>query len=551
MSFCLSQAQDIEQVAKAKPLTVNGGINLNSGWYHINDTSVKRDPFTWGINANLNFNVFGVIDVPFTLVYNKQDKSLGRPEYKNIGFSPKYKGYTLHVGYRNMQFSPYTYSGITFFGVGAEVAPEESPVKFSGFYGRLNEAIPYNYATGDLTNIKYRRRGWGSKVTIGKSKHIVDLIVFKAIDDIETIIHPADSVDVKPEENIVIGINTTNKITERLSFRLEYARSILSTDTRIDEKMGTQSSFINQIDLFKPRTSTASHNAISGGLNYQGNSYTIGVSYKRVEPEYRSLGTSYSTNDIEDWLINASKSFFSNRINLNGSLGKQRNDLARTKETKSIRTISSLNASFTITKALNASVNYSNFASNTSPSVISFTDSIKFIQTTSNIGANVNYNFGTDNYKHILSGSYNIQNANTLNQTGQEKVSNNTVVKSSFLTYGLTLVPLEMTINTSLNYTVFEQDSIQNKTIGPTIGTGRSFFKKRVQTNISFSFLNQENANNQTSKISVITFSAGYRFWENHSIMLSNAISLREQMSGDINKKVREIRGNIRYSYSF
>ena len=555
-SIIIVKSQDIEQVLKAKPVDISGGVNVNTGWYFVEGIESGRDPYNWGINANLNINLYDVIDVPFSLVINKGDKKLNRPQYTNIGLSPKYKQYTLHLGYRSMQFSSYTYSGITFYGVGGEISPKNSIIKnFSCFYGRFNEAVPVNFSKQDITPV-YRRRGWGSKISLGKKGQNADFIIFKAIDDPETINYYVDSVDIKPQENLALGIITKNKITEKLSFHGEYTVSILSTDTRIQEKEGTENSFINETELFKPRNTTASHNAFAGGIDYQGNTYSVGLSYKRVDPEFKSLGTSYSTNDTEDWLINASKTFLDSKVNVNGSFGKQRNNLDKTKETKSIRNIYSCNVSYTPIESLNTSVNYSNFSSNTLPSVLYLNDSIKFIQTTTNKGFNVTYSFGKNNFRHYVNTSSNFQDAYTLNQTGQEKVSNESKVKSALLTYSLSVVPVAVTINTSMNYSVYDQDSINNITYGPTIGTGRPFFNKKVQMNISFSSLVQKTNNSQSSNVSVINFSCSYRFWKKHSLMLSNLISFRQQPDSvqdqeNNSPNIREIRGSVRYSFSF
>ncbi len=547
------QGQDIEHVLESKPVSLSGGLNVSSGWYNVKGLEQRRDPYTWNLNANLNFNLFGVFDVPFSIMLNKGDRKLNRPTYSYYGISPKYKWITVHAGYRSMNFSSYTYSGLTFLGGGIEVEPPESVIKVSCFYGRFNKAIPVNFAQADITHVAYERFGMGTKIGFVKNGQSAEFIFFRAKDDIHSIHIDPDSVsDVKPKENLVFGINTSNQIGKRIHLKLEYAASFLTNDLSAVEK-NTDKSTVNKLlsKLYNPRYSSISDHVLSGNISYTGNSYVLGISYKRVGPEYKSLGTSYSSNDLEDWMLNASKSFFENRINLSGSFGKQRNNLAEREESTNRRNIGSLMASVIPVERLNISLNYSNFNSNTSPTTIQVNDSVKFIQTTKNKGINLSYNTGKKNLKHSFSSTYNIQDANTLNQTTTESVSNDTKVKTVLFSYGLNIVPARLVINTSMSNTSFRQDTIISKTLGPTFGASRSFFKNKVNTNISLSFLKQENGSYQSSDVTVISLSASYTFFKKHSIGINNIISVNHTVQPEQSSRYREMRGSIRYSYSF
>ena len=561
--FCLLfqniEAQDIEQVLKAKPVKVSGGLNVNSGLYFVEGVESRRDPYSWGLNANLNFNFFSVLNVPFSLVMNKGDTKLNRPQYSQFGFSPEYKGYKVHIGYRTMQLSQYSYSGLTFLGAGTEIKPKNLPFKFSGFYGRLTKAIPVNFAQGDITDEPiYERRACGSKISYSKNKHSLDLVLFKAWDDLNSIGIDIDSLSIidssgktkSPKENFVIGFHSNNRLLNKLTLDLDYTLSFLSDDIRDNKKNLDNYRFINYTGkIFEPRNSTFVTDVFACSINYQGGSYSIGVSYKHIDPGYRSLGTTYSANDTEDWLLNLSKSLLHNKINLSGSIGKQRNNLDNSLETTNKRTIGSLNSTISITQELNVGLTYSNFSSNTQPVALIMQDSMKFIQTTKNKGVNINYNTGSENLKHSISTTLNVQDANTLNQTAQELVDNSTKVKTSNLSYSVNIMPISISINSALNHSVFTQDSIVNTSTGPTLGTSRGFFNKKVNTNLSFSFLSQNN-NGQNSNATVINFNMGYRFLKKHNISFSNIFSIRNT-DGEETGKIKEYRGSIRYSYSF
>ncbi len=230
-------AQDLEKVAKNKPVSVSGGINANSTFYAASGDTPQRDPFLWALNGNLNFKFFGVINAPFSFFISKENKTFNQPSYKQFGISPRYKSVTLHLGYRTMNFSQYTMSGIMFFGAGVEYAPKSGIVKAKTFYGRFARAVQYRARSINDNTIylqpTFERWGYGTMITIGKKEQFVDLIMFKAVDDKNSITLPDSVTDVAPMENFVLGINTRNRIAKKLSLKNEFALSALSSDIRM------------------------------------------------------------------------------------------------------------------------------------------------------------------------------------------------------------------------------------------------------------------------------------------------------------------------------
>src|SRR5690606_41685729 len=65
---------------------------------------------------------------PYTTLFRSQ-----------FGISPSYKWIKLHLGYRNISFSPLVFDGQSFMGTGIELTPKN--LYFGAFYGRLNKAI--------------------------------------------------------------------------------------------------------------------------------------------------------------------------------------------------------------------------------------------------------------------------------------------------------------------------------------------------------------------------------------------------------------------------
>ena len=143
---CFAQGamgQDIEAIIKADPLKVTGGLSTTTTFYHAEGTiPSSRPPFYSVFNANLNLNFFGLVSAPFQFTYSPQQNDFSYPfqnlqPFNQMGISPKYKGYTAHIGYRSMHLSKYSFSGNRFMGGGFEVANKGSKWIYGGFYGRL------------------------------------------------------------------------------------------------------------------------------------------------------------------------------------------------------------------------------------------------------------------------------------------------------------------------------------------------------------------------------------------------------------------------------
>ena len=128
---------------------------------------------------------------------------------ERLGLSPTYKWAKVHLGYRTMQFSKYSLSDITFFGVGVEINPGN--LRMAAMYGEL-KTPNFNLDTlafhADLIS-NYKRKAHGYKLGFGKQRNYFDLFYFKAKDRYDV----ADAEEfyitlLPPPENVVIGFDT-------------------------------------------------------------------------------------------------------------------------------------------------------------------------------------------------------------------------------------------------------------------------------------------------------------------------------------------------------
>lgn len=55
----LTLGQNLENIGKEKPVTLNGGVSLNQVFYLSSDSNANRQPYTYYLNGNLNFSLYG------------------------------------------------------------------------------------------------------------------------------------------------------------------------------------------------------------------------------------------------------------------------------------------------------------------------------------------------------------------------------------------------------------------------------------------------------------------------------------------------------------
>jgi len=495
--FCFigiaSFGQDVEETIKKikelpnqEPLTVSGSLNASSVFYQAYGIKPRRDPFYWVINANLTFSIYNKITVPFSATFTQQDKNFTNgldkfsQPFNQFGLSPRYKWLTVHAGYRVMNFSEYTYSGTMFLGGGVEIKPEKSLVSGEAFYGRLVKAVPTGGIDGVVVSLPaYKRMGGGAKLFLGTQENNVDLIFFKAKDDKFSI--PFDtSLTVTPAENQVLGIGTKQKIGKMVSFEGDFAYSMYTDNLFQDVTRIEGFTYVNQIYAIRP--SSSFNKAMNAGINFTPfTNYRFGFKYKRIDPDYKTMGAIFLVNDVEEYSVNNNLSLVKNKLNISASVGLQQNNLDKMQSNTSRRFIGSLNTTYKFTEQLNAGINYSNFSSNTIPVRLGLSDTIKLVQLTQSGGVMTNYSFGKENRKHSLNFNSNYQESGG---NKQETTSN----VMAMISYSLLFQKQGLNVVTGIMVNESKSVGITTQSYGPTLALTKAFLNKKLKVNVSANY---------------------------------------------------------------
>lgn len=540
--------QNLENIGKEKPLKVTGGISANQIFYDAVGGSSGRDPYTYYLSGNLNFNLYGWL-IPLSYIYSNQQSSFQQP-FNQYSIHPSYKWLTLHLGYTSMTFSPYTLNGHQFLGAGAEINAG-TKFKFSAMYGRLQKAVEYDTANTSIEPA-YKRIGYGLKGSADLGKLTLDLITFRSKDEESSITRSIDSLEVYPEENLTLGVNSNISLIEKLNFLVEYGTSFITRDTRSDEMPDNF--------LFSKKTSTERYNALKAGLKYSLSNYSAGITYERIDPGYRTHGAYYFNNDLENIAANITAALFKRKVNLGANVGVQKDDLKNTKMSKMNRVVSSFSLGVVPITQLNVSATYSNFQSHTiiKPQFQNINqltpydnlDTLNFTQISENTSLNVNYTLSNkENSRQNLSFNGVYQKASEQ----QDQVETNSGAKFTSLNFAhnYTFVKTNTSIVTSFNYSNSKTAMLTSYTVGPTVSIRKNFFNNKLKGSISTSFNNSYSNQELINTTLNFRVNTGYTLKKKHMFNLTGANINRVSKTSEEKRKFNEYTITLGYTYNF
>ena len=364
-------AQDAEQQTIVDPLTVSGtvGTQITSSW---NNADLHyNSPFSTIAYANMTYNIYGIsVPMSLNLINVSADQfSFSNPTF-TLNFRPIWKRFTFHFGTSCMNFSNYTYNGISFDGVGMEYRGDK--FRFGGFYGNFDHATTFRTELDDrdaiqflsdsllgLNNVAYttfpqfKRRAYAAHMAIGSMRNYVDISLLHAADDLNSLpaqwymynIYSDELIDttlivrdstIKGKENLALGLKGHFSFGKWAMFEANLGASLFTPDITRDEIVLEGDNVAMANKLMGGLRKTGLYNVRYGSeirfagdamlrLNLQPVSATL--TYRFVQPDYTSLGANGFNQNAQTFGGNLSTSLFSNTafLSLNGYL--QRDNL--------------------------------------------------------------------------------------------------------------------------------------------------------------------------------------------------------------------------------
>ncbi|TRX33236.1 hypothetical protein FNW52_15875 [Flavobacterium sp. ZT3R18] len=546
-----SQSFNVEQLAKTKLIKVSGGASANAIMYSGN---AAREPFSYFLNGNININVAGLYNLPFSFSYSTQKFGYTKPiAMKTLSIHPSYKWITTHIGDVSMTFSPYTLNGHLFTGFGVDLTPP-GKFKVSAMYGRLLKSSEYD-ATIPAAIPTFKRYGYGFKTAYTFEKVNLGIIFFKASDVVSSLSNPVPfELGLTPKENVAVSFETSFKLFQRLQVMTEYANSSITEDISIDGS--TKGKGIASLFL-KSNETTTSQNAIKAQLVYPAGKGTLGLGYERIDPNYRTLGSYYFNNDLENITVNATQQIFKDKVSLALSLGMQKDNIEKQKVSQSKRLVSSITADYKASQKLNLNFNYSNFQSftnsrnqfdyiNQDPNLV-YVDTLNFRQVNKNLGLTANYLIKNDKQlKKSISANFSMQESSN-EQQGQTVAGGATTFYNSAISYIQGYPTKDLNFMGSLNNTYSQIETGNNLIIGPTLGVTKLLMDRKLNTSFSTSYNSSFSNGNKQNDIFNLRLTGSYLYLEKHSFNMS-VISLFGKTT---TSKNNDVTATLTYAYSF
>jgi hypothetical protein len=554
-SFRLLAQDDTEGNLKErsqKELEVNGGLMANL-ITNTGDLESNRLPFAWNINGNLSLNISDGLEIPVSMNISNLNSGLQVPNTPTrISLSPKYKAFTVHMGDLNLNYSPYTLNSHQFVGGGLDIAPQKSRFSFRAMGGKFQRSVAYDSINSN--NIAaYERWGYGGKIKYAAKDYHIAINLFTATDKLESLAMPADFIGVRPQQNLTSSIDASLRPFKGMEVKAEVALSVLTSDIRDSAESVQRLGF--PIPFFTENNSTGVYNANSIAINYNAGKNRLGLSYEKIDPEYRTLGAYFFTNDLENITLSLGRSLFRNKMSFFGRAGIQRDNIDNAKPEQNQRIVGAVNVNYSPNYRLQIAANYSNFTTImrvqsqfqfvNQANQFQALDTFNFSQVSQNLNINSNYMLVTkDSSMQFLNVNFSLQDV-TAEQFGQELLASASLFYNLSLSHiiqntkrGLDIVTSYLATSNQLGGTAF-------LTHGPSLSVTKRVYQNKIklQAGVNYNLTTSADVADLNEDVLNLRLGVNYRINKTNSLI----ISVVNQSINGLNTQI----GNVSYHYIF
>ena len=437
------------------------------------------------ISGSPVFSVYG-ISIPLYFTYSEQDRSFRQP-FNQLGMSPTYKWATVHAGYRNLTFSPYTLAGHTMLGGGVELNPGKLRLGF--MMGRLNRATTIDTTTGAVQPYSFSRHGYAARIGVGTEDNHFDLSFLSARDAEKDFKGDLATSLVRPAANVVLGGDLKLTFAGKFFVFADGGISVYTGDRYSSIALFTDSTrLLNTVNRLIPLNGTSEYYmAYSGGLGYKQDNFSLKAAYRYVDPEFRSMGAYYFQNDIKNLTISPTLNMLNGKLRLMASIGIQDDNTKKQKQATTRRVIGLTNLSWDINEKLGLDASYTNFSSNSEPVVALVQNKYLLTQTTANISVSPRMVLANARNTQMILLSYNNSNLKDVNE--ETKIQNNINSTVALLNYNITLNRPGLTLMSGVNYTVNKTAEGDMDNTGFSLGASKAFLKNKLQVGMQNSYV--------------------------------------------------------------
>ena len=576
-------AQDSEQKTIVDPLTVSGtvGTQITSSW---NNADLHyNSPFSAIAYANTTFNIYG-ISVPMSLNFinvSAEQFTFPKPSF-TINFSPTWKRFTFFFGTACMNFSNYTYNGISFDGVGMEYRGKK--FRFGGFYGNFDHATTFRTKLEDrdaiqflsdsllgLNNVAYttfpqfKRRAYAAHIAVGSMRNYVDLSLLHAADDLNSLpaqwymldgnsMNVLDTIErdstIKGKENLALGLKGHFTIGKWVMFEANMGASLFTPDITSEEvvlegdegatKVNNILGGLRKAGLYNVRYGSEVRFAGDALLNLNFSPVSATFTYRFVQPNYTSLGANGFNQNAQTFGTNLSTSLFNNTafLNLNGYL--QRDNLDK-KQLYTNRVGSySVNWNNTFGENIALAIMYNAVTQKQLDGVLEVPEEIRINQITHSFDLSPSYTLSLDN-DHTFSVDFNLLQNKNLNKQ-MEGMSFDVSTTSFGLGYEVYLTSSRIGLDANYDYSLSRSPGNDYNSHCLSGGITNIFLKKENltltgNTRLTMAYNIQKTETELTDPERQVLNHLAHRIGAEVGTEMTNDVSLAARLGASLNYK--------------
>lgn len=538
------QAQNISEIAKSDPLIITGAIATQNTYYHSSSGGGGRNPWNNSVYLNLNISTYS-INMPFTFTLVNNNSSWSYP-YVSFDVSPTYKDWTLHLGTRSMAFSSYVYN-IPFTGAGVEY--HHKKFRFGAFYGRLQKAINDDPTDPTARRPQYYRMGWGLKVGYGSGNNYLDLYMFRAKDRVSSVDDGWRDI-VSPQENLVVGFKGRVQPLKFFSLSANFATSVFTTDTRAQKlNKDVYSDFWSKI--YDARYTSLYRFAGDVTANLRIKRFNISANYKLVQPDYKTLGISYITNNIESYGLGLSGSLLKGIVSFNGRFSGQQDNITKRQLYTTKGYVYSANTNINLSRSLSLNASYNGYRQLQTDGTVAVNDTTQVNRIMHSATGTVNYDFNAFDLLHTASFSYNFSKNKDLNRFNEG--ASDIETHAFGIDYSVSESRTSLTVMTSFNHQTSKSTDTKFTTDMVSLGASMPMLAEK---NLTFSLdlsLSRNATDDQRTTSLGGSVRASYLLLKEHQFSLMASYNRFSDLtySRGISYTGSDLTLCLNYSYSF
>jgi hypothetical protein len=302
-----------------------------------------------------------------------------------------------------------------------------------------------------------------------------------------------------------------------------------------------------------PRLSTQAYYAGEASASYNVSQFLLSLKFQRIMPDYRSYGTYYMQTDVQRITFAPQYSSKNGKLVLQGSIGKEHDNLANKKATETNRTIGSFMMNWRAGDRAGITAQYGNYGMLQKGVLKSISDTVLLNQVNKNIVLVPYYLIPRKESSHTLMYMYSNQGLNDKNKVKADSTSFSMNMVNHTFTYsvGLNKSMLNMSVS------VFTTKTRVSSADGTLTGNGGSLGIGKVSKNKKWTinFNNTYSANNYNGSKDGFTLQSRlnntYKFNKKHAITGNLILTNNKTGAQAISKSFSETLVMVMYNFTF